>query len=87
MDRSFVPFNDIDDGVFQQLLKELDKLPKLKYLDLANSKITDEHLDELGRFKGLRELRLQRCRNLNLEAVQALRQQLPNCEISFQETP
>jgi hypothetical protein len=62
-------------------LKNLAALPKLTYLDLSKSTLTDVTLGEVTILKNLTVLNLRGCRNLNNAALRRLYAALPKVNI------
>lgn len=80
-----IPYNEIDDEAFQALLARIPKLPKLRYLGLNGSEITDKHLMELAEFNRLKEIQLLYCGKLSTAAVERLRAKMPDCKIVYEQ--
>ncbi len=70
-------------GLTNEGLKEVvAKLPKLTYLDLGRTKITDVGLKEVAKMKQLKELDLTNAKTVTKEGVAELQEALPKCKIS-----
>ena len=69
-------------GLTNEGLKEVvAKLPKLTYLDLGRTKITDVGLKEVAKMKQLKELDLTNTKTVTKEGVAELQEALPKCKI------
>jgi hypothetical protein len=68
---------DVQDGTIQQLAS----LRSLAVLDLAETNVTDEDLEQLSRLKSLRHLRLGNC--VTKRGVEGLQRLLPQATIEY----
>jgi hypothetical protein len=59
-------------------------MPRLAVIDLRNSEVTDQHLDDLRVCKRLRRIDLRET-HVTSAGVARLQKALPNCEIRWQD--
>ena len=67
----------IDDSTFVHVAK----LKTLLWLYIEDAPISDRSLDSIRPLKKLTQIRIDRCPNLSLAAIDQLRKDLPNCSI------
>lgn len=79
MEELWLSGNDLDS------IKVLEKLPALRRLGLKSIGLTDADLEMLGGIKTLTELVIENNPDLSANAMDELKQALPNCKITHSE--
>jgi Leucine-rich repeat (LRR) protein len=62
-------------------LKHLAGMTQLEELNLSNTQVTDAGVASLAKFRALKTLKLNQCLSVSSEAIEQLRQALPQLEV------